>query len=361
LRLALATVVLTVVAGLAFATPSSAFVKAFWGPTKVRGASQFYVYKDLGVKVFQTYLRWYDVARNKRPAHPRDPNDPAYHWPSDVSYAISQAKKNGMRVALMIITTPAWASGHASGEWVPKNPKDFGDFAYAASKKYPSVKEWMAWGEPSRVPNFKPQTPENGGQPLTSKQKVAPHNYARMLDAMYGALKQRSSSNLVIGGNTFSGGDIRPVRWVENMRLPNGKPPRLDLYGQNPFTPRKPDLKNGPYCEACADFSDLKRFNKTLDKNLGWSKHPHIQIFISEWTIPTEPGDREFGWYVSPARQADWIKAAFKVAHQINAYGFGWIHLWDEYATATQGAIHSGLIFADSTRKPGYFAFKDAR
>ena len=37
--------------------------KAIWGPAEIDSASQFPVYKDLGVGVFQMKLEWDQVAR----------------------------------------------------------------------------------------------------------------------------------------------------------------------------------------------------------------------------------------------------------------------------------------------------------
>jgi len=231
-------------------------------------------------------------------------------------------------------------------------------FAYAASKRYPGVHLWMIWGEPSRVKNFQPETPENGSEALTKKQARAPHLYAGILDAAYGQLKKRSKKNLVIGGDTFSGGSIRPVRWVQNMKLPNGKRPRLDMYGHNPFTNRKPNLKNRPWCEACADFSDLRRFGKTVNGVY----HRHVPLFLSEWTIPSAPQDSEFNAYApkhpSEATQADWITAGFHVARSVNAYALGWIHLYDETPNPYVRTSHGGLLTFGGLKKKGYGAYK---
>src|SRR2546423_15696335 len=98
------------------------------------------------------------------------------------------------------------------------------------------------------------------------------------------------------------------------MRLPNGRPPRLDLYGHNPFTLRKPDLTNPPLGHDRADFSDLRRFNRVVDNNLGTPQHRHIRLFLSEWCEPTAPGDTEFNWYITRKQQASWTTAAFDVA-----------------------------------------------
>jgi hypothetical protein len=67
-----------------------------------------------------------------------------------------------------------------------------------------------------------------------------------MLDASYGALKRANRHNIVIGGDTWTGGEISPLNFIRAMRLPNGRRPRMDLYGHNPFTARSPNLRKQP-------------------------------------------------------------------------------------------------------------------
>jgi hypothetical protein len=365
--------ILFAVAGLSLAAApsSSAVYKAFWGPTKQpNGSSAFPIYKDLGVNIYQAYIRW-DVVAPIRPANPRNHLDPAYRWPADLAYAVQQAKQYKMRVALMVLYSPSWANGGRAAQWAPKNPNDYADFMYAASKHYPDIHLYMVWGEPSRKGNWQPLTPQpdsraNAGKPLNKAEAQAPRIYASILDATYVQLKSASKQNLVIGGNTFSWGDIRPVQYVKNMRFgPKNQKPRLDFYGQNPFTNRKPDLKrNKPFCgtqaAGCADFSDLNWFGKVVDQNLGTKTHAHVPLFVSEWTVPTRKDDSEFPFYVSPATQASWISAAFGVARSVNAYAFGWVHLYDEAPDPYGGrkVISGGLLYSGGTKKPGYAAFK---
>jgi hypothetical protein len=356
LVLIVATAVFTV--ALALASPAAGarpLVKGFWGETQRFGVSQFPIYKDLGVDVFQTQLQWSAVAPT-RPANPRDPGDPAYRWPDDIDYAISEARRYKMRVLLMPIFAPRWANGDKGPAWAPKDPKDLADFVHAASRRYPSVRLWMVWGEPSSADNFQPMTKQDRPKTtLTKAEAAAPRRYARLLDAAYGALKKRSRKNLVVGGNTFTAGDILPVPWVKYMRLPNGRRPRLDIYGHNPFTNRKPDLGNPPTAPGLADFSDLRRFRRTLDRELS----PRVPLFLSEWAEPTAPGDSEFSWYLSEKQQASWITAGFRVARAVGAWGLGWIHLHDQRPTPAGYASYSGLVDPDGRRKPGYRAFKE--
>lgn len=151
-----------------------------WGPMSIGGKSEFAVYHNLGVGIFQTDLNWADVA-STRPADPRNPNDPAYHWPPDISYAIQHAARFHIRVLLMVWETPPWANGGLAWNYPPTDPSALGDFLTAASRHYPSVHLWMIWGEPSRQPNFAILTPAPpDATQLTPAQAQAPHVYAQM-------------------------------------------------------------------------------------------------------------------------------------------------------------------------------------
>lgn len=329
-------------------------LKAMWGPATHDGISLFPTYRELGVKIYEDDLRWNSIAP-RPPGSPRNPNDPAYVWPAEVTAAVAEAERYHMQVALQIIGAPTWANGGKPWNWAPLHPQDYANFAIAASRRYPSVHLWMIWGEPSRRPDFEPLVPAKPFAKLDAAQRVAPHLYARILDAAYGALKSVGRANVVIGGMTYTTGDISTQQWIENLRLPDGRPPRLDMYGQNPFTfLRKPSLANPPSPEQEIDFSDLRRLSALVDRYLGRPGNPDPELFLSEWTIPTAP-DEEFDYYLTPEAQAQWITAGLQVADELpSVYAVGWIHLYDEPPVS-----YGGLIETDGTRKPGFFAWKD--
>ena len=263
-----------------------------------------------------------------------------------------------MRVLLMLITAPPWANGGRAPEYAPANPKDFADFARAAARRYPAVKHWMVWGEPSRSKNFKPLVEQPLGTEITAAQKRAPRRYARLLDAAYGQLKAQRRSNVVIGGNTYVTGEVRPADWLRAMKLPSGRPPRMSWYGHNPFGYRRPDLRQPQSDRGLVDFSDLGRFDKEIQRVIGKPLKKRIKLFLSEYTVATGP-DIEFNFYVSEATQARWITAAFRVARQLaNVAGLGWVHLYDDPYSGDDRIINGGLMESDGAKKPGYYAFK---
>jgi hypothetical protein len=334
--------------------------KAIWGPVTRNGVPQAPIYRDLGAKIFETNLPWASVAPNP-PADPTNPGDPAYQWPAEVDAAVAMAQQTGMRVALSLSTAPSWANGGHTSEWAPTDPAAFAAFAQAAARRYPSVHLWQIWPEASRSEIFMPLIPERRGRPLTAAMKQAPHNYAAILDATYGALKGVSPRNLVIGGGTFTTGDISALNWLKNLRLADGKAPRMDLYGHNPFTARMPDLRNPPLGHGFADFSDLKVLARWVDRYLGRAgRNRKLKLFLAEFSAPTDHANYEFNFHVTRAVQAKWATAAYRIAdHWSRIYALGWFALYDDPPRPDGLQVNRGLITDSGQRKPSYYAYRN--
>jgi hypothetical protein len=334
-------------------------VKSIWGPSSVDGVSQFPIYEDLGVGIYQIQLQW-DHAAPTRPANPRDPADPAYSWPSELDFVLAEARRYGIRVCVQLIWTPPWANGGAERRTAPTRPGDLADFAAAASRRYPGVRYWMVWSEPSKGGNFQPLVEATrGGQRLTAAQKRGPRIYARMLDATYAALKRAGRRDLVIGGNTFTTGTIIPLNFIRAMRLPSGRPPRFDLYGHNPFTLRRPALRERPFRFGYADFSDLDTLARWVDRYLGRPGNRRPGLFLSEFTLPTDHPNHEFNFYVSQATQASWLASALRIARGWKRiHTLGWLSLYDDPPRPAGDEVNRGLLRVDGTRKPSYDVFR---
>ena len=331
---------------LAVASPAPAAEKAIWGPLQTpSGVSAFPMYRRLGVDTFQLALEWRSIAPT-RPSRPTDPADPAYRWPADVDTALRESR--GINVALLVQASPAWANGGRSKIYAPA-PRAYADFLVAASRRYPAVRRWMIWGEPNRADRF------NAGGNYA---QTAPRAYARVLDSAYGALKRVSRRNKVIGGMTWTGGDIKPAPFLRRMRLPNGRPPRLDWFGHNPFPFRRPNLKEVPVANGWRDMSDTD----TLIREVRRTYRPlrrKPRLWLSEFTVLSDKGSRDFELFFSRRTQALWLRDAYRIANRLPAVaGLGWLSLTDE--PEARGSSNWGLLTASGARKPAFFAYRAA-
>jgi len=343
--------------------------KAIWGPPSAGTFNSDYCPLRAGIYLYA--LDWSAVAPT-RPADPGNPADPAYDWPLAVDQAIAAGRACGVRVSLMPIYTPGWANGGRAKNVPPGSVRDYANFARAAARRYPSVRLWQIWGEPSRQANWS-LTRRTRRLRLKKKQRRAPRRYARLLNAAYGSLNRVNRANVVIGGMTLTMGDILPLAWIRYMRLPNGRPPRFDMYGHNPFTSRNPKLKRRLLRRGAYDFSDLDALARVIDRRLVPKRKVRRRgrvvripkrrpkIFISEWTVPSDfTNDSFLGFYVTRETQAKWLRSALRIARRWKRlYTVGWYTLYDTTASQPGGAVGWGLRTASGTRKLSWFTFRD--
>jgi len=327
------------------ASPAMGAEKAIWGPLELpNGSSAFPLYKRLGVDTFQIQLDFSEAAPTE-PAEPGDPADPAYRWPPELDQAIEAAGRRDMKVAVLVNRSPGWANGGREAIWAPR-PRDLGSFVTAASRRYPQVRRWMIWGEPNRSDRFQPSGPN---------QRRAPRVYAKVLDAAYAGLKRASPRNVVIGGMTWTGGEVRPAQFLEWLRLPNGRRPRLDWYGHNPFPFRKPRLSADPLSGGWRDISDMDLFGREVDR--AFPGRP--RLWLSEFTIQSDRRSEIFQLHVTRRQQARWLTAAYRIAGRLPfVAGLGWIGLLDQ--PPGPGSSNWGLMTHDGTPKPALRAYRRA-
>ncbi len=332
--------------------------KMIWGPVKLPGGqSAFPVYDELGVDVLQVVVEWPKVAPTEPArATSRTPDDPAYRWPAEVDFAVREAERHDMEVALLLINTPGWANGGKPSQFAPDDPIDFARFAQAASRRYPTVRFWMIWGEPNLEGRFEPMPPDSA---------TGPRAYADLLDAAYVSLKKQSRRNRVVGGMTWTAGVIRPKYFIEDLERSNGRPPRMDFYGHNPFGLRRPNLLNKPAAPATRDMSDVDSLYRDVRRHYKGSyfqyRRDTPRLWLSEYTVSSDRDDRAFGFHVSRREQAEWLEQAYRI-HDENDYIFslGWFNLLDDPQSVDRG-LTTGLMTHEGERKASFEAYRNAK
>lgn len=335
--------VIAALAILLAAAPSSAAEKALWGPAALPGGrSAFPVYDALGIDTLQMTLSWADIAR-ARPAAAGDPSDPAYTWPADVDAAAAQAPAHRIRLSLLVASTPSWANGNRAPTQVPADARDYADFLTAAARRYPAVRRWMIWGEPNRADRLQPNTADG---------PEGPRAYALLLDAAYAALKAQSANNKVIGANTWTSGTVKPPDFLRFMRMPDGRLPRLDWFGHNPFPFRMPNLREAPLAGGFRDISDTD----TLGAEVRRTYRRRVPLWLSEYTIQSDRGSAVFATFVSRPLQAQYLTAGYAIGDELGAgvAGVGWFALLDEQPAAD--SANWGLLTYALQRKPAFAA-----
>jgi hypothetical protein len=364
------TAALCALGALLLAAPAQgAVTKAIWGPSSFAagsaacptsaGCSAFPTYRELGVDVFQFGLHFDEIAPTP-PANPRDPADPAYKWPAGVDFIVNQAAANGVGLAALIQFSPPWANGGQNKYWAPDN-RAFADFAYAASRRYPSIKRWIVWGEPMFGINF---------QPMPKGRRTGPRRYGELVDATYAGLKQASQANQVIAGSTVSVGRIPAAKFIKWMRLPSGRMPRMNLWSHNPFDTRFPRLRDKPLTKSFRGLNDIDTLYAELRAAYGTrggkrkkgkvrkaGKTP--KLWLSEFTFVSDHPATHFGnnFFVSAQEQARWLSAAYAMVSKLKyVKGLGWFTLLDEQPETSTSA-NWGLMRANGVRKPSFSAY----
>ena len=308
--------------------------------------------RTLSVRVWTTGLFWAHVAPT-RPTDPRSPDDPAYQWPASLDLALNKARAYGIEPVLYVNTFPAWSNGGRGSTWVPDNPVDYGDFMAAAVARYPQVRRWIAFSEPSHYVNFQPQ----GGQG-----RRAPRLYAQLLDAAYRAMHAARPDVVVIGGNVHPAGSndnttTAPDTFLRNMVLPNGQRPQLDMFGVNPYTERRLDMAL-PHRPRRLDFNDLDWLARQLDRY--WPGR-HLQIFVEEFGWNTEHEASGWLYVVSRKTQASRLSKAYRIAATLPRINtMCWFQLYDRAPRRVGDRWQnwtSGLRTWSGARKPSWRAF----
>jgi hypothetical protein len=151
-----------------------------------------------------------------------------------------------------------------------------------------------------------------------------------------------------------------PLDWIRAMRLPNGRPPRMDLFGHNPFTQRKPNLSDPQLIPGLGwgDFSDLDLVARYVAR-YQTRRGRKLRLFLVEFTLNTDRPSTGFRFWVTREVQAEWTAAALQIMRRWRRiYAFAWINLYDDPPDGNGTEVRGGLLDWRGQPKPAFHSFK---
>jgi len=288
--------------------------------------------QGIGVNLVRITVRWDQVASSK-PTTPRDPADGAYDW-GLFGDALDAMHARGMTALVTLYGAPRWSNGGLGPNHFPTS--GFGDFAYAASKRFPWVRMWTMWNEPNTAVFSTP---------------VSPSTYVRsVLNPGYVSLHAASRKNLVAGGVTSprkTPTGMSPLAFMQGMHAAHAK---LDAYAQNPYPLSPSETPEKTSCTSCSYFTmaTLPEIRRDVTRYFG-SK----PLWLTEYGYQTSPPDPLLG--VSWARQAQYVgEAGLRVWRMRGVTVLIQFLFRDEPAV---GGWQSGLETTGGVAKPSLHAF----
>lgn len=284
----------------------------------------------LGVRIVRFTLRWDQVARQK-PESPRSPS--AYNWGASGD-VLDALHAQGIPALVTLYGSPRWANGGGPPARLPRS--GFGNFAYAAAKRFPWVRLWTAWNEPNS---------------RTFSVPVSPSLYVRrVLNPAFASLHAASPANKLAGGVTSprkTPSGMSPLAFMQGLHAAHA---RLDAYAQNPYPVDRGETPSHTTCAQCAYFTMAKLPAIRADVTRYFGAKP---LWLTEYGYQTNPPDPLLG--VSYARQAAYLgQAALRVWSQSGVTVLINFLIRDE---PNLGGWQSGLFTAGGVAKPSYHAF----
>ncbi len=258
-----------------------------------------------------------------------EPQRGMFDW-SGSDAVIDGARERDLNVLALISYTPAWANGgHDDHRYAPSDPAEFGAFAGRVARRYArsGVHAYEIWNEPN-VAYWQP-APDPGA-------------YTAALRAAYVAIHAADADATVVTGGTSPAGDgpgtISPHAWLQALYAA-GAQPYFDAIGHHPYLdsdigPDSTDPGN-PWFQMAGSTPSIRSIQ---------AEHGDQDKRI--WA--TEVGCREsIGGCEQRLERAVTLWRSYPWAGV-----FAWFTYWDpnEY----------GLVDGDWTRRPTWFALRDA-
>ena len=317
---------------------------------------------DLGADVVRVNLRWSEA----------EPSPGVYDedYMARAVSAVGGNPSRGMQVLIDVWKAPRWASNRAllratampgdqagvyHGYYSPfsRQPRRAAGLHGAALRQTPGRGPGVRMLERAQLLDVL-LSPAHGVRPAFSADR-----YTMMLKAFAQGVRAGDPQAEVVAGETAPFGDntksrTSPQRFARQI-AGAGAAAYFDAYSHHPYAIAGNEsiapaaLPRDPRHTVC-----LGNVGVLLDV------FPGKPLYLTEFGYETAR-NWDFGVWVSPARQASYLKAAFRVAARTEGVGMlAWYPLEDSSADGTyddRRGNYCGLVNLRGQRKPAYFAF----
>lgn len=297
---------------------------------------------DAGARWVRLFARWDAI----------EPLGPGRWDPGQVAIledGVNVARARGLRVVVVVLGAPSWASGSGDHLVPPRDPGDYGRFLGALAARFQGrVTAWEVWNEPDEAEFWH-------GQP-------GPQAYAPLLAAAHRGVKAADPGALVLAapstGNNYG--------FLEGLYAA-GAGPHFDGVAVHTDTacsiadPRTYYRENGRVGRF--SFLGFREVHAVLAAH-GHAERPIIMTELG-WSAITSPCQR--GAYagqkpagVSEAQQATFLRRAY---HCLRDYPYVTAALWFSVRDAGPDAIETnryGLLRFDMSPRPAFSAFTES-
>ncbi|MBA2792926.1 MAG: hypothetical protein H0U32_02900 [Thermoleophilaceae bacterium] len=341
--------------------------------------------KRLGVDVVRTNVIFHKIYNNprqrKKPAgfNASNPNDPRYDW-GLTDRLVNLARQNGIQVLMTITGPPPHFATEAPRRcravpctFRPK-PRDFGQFAAAAAKRYRGrVAYYSIWNEPNLNVWLTPQQKRPGGGRVQTEAAI----YRKLWIAGYKSIAKNDPGrrNRVLFGETAAIGEPLSLFRAALCLDESGKPFKGSLARKHGCSGRPAKLNIGGFAIHPYNFGGYgtprSRVNRSTALPIAYVPRIHkviniaarrgritrrAPVFVTEFGFQTKPPDR-FGR--SLAEQAQFINESDRLF-----YGDRRVAMVAQYELSDvpeRDQFNSGLRFTESKgrgMKPAYDAYR---
>lgn len=271
-----------------------------------------------------------------------------YNWAlTDYDYVVDRAAHYGMGVLAVLHETPGWA-GDKILSGMPDDVTKFGDFVQEVATHFDDrISAYEVWNEPNATFFLDP---------------VSPENYTRLLIEAYDRIKAVDENSTVIGGVlgfgftiTAPDGSLRtmnPVDFLEGMYAAGAKG-KFDALS---FHPYKPDIKFSDQTGVLTPRFVLAELRALMALH----GDEGLKIWATEYGLPTPALDPSDPGYISPDKQAEFIKDFLENWGKEDGTGPIFIYTTRDLATgSTEEQDTYGIWETDWTPKPAVQVIKD--